>query len=637
MGPTAPATVAATDDESVQIPQESWNSVERRSTTTLHNSSHQQQDGIQLLNFQPNQNRDREVNTSYNAREFLVQSQSQVTRKFNLAKVWWREVTACLLAVAMLAALVGTISPYQGNPLPQWPYHISINTLVAIYSEAMKAAMILVVGECLGQLKWSWFKQPRPLEHLERYDSASRGSWGSLVFICTLRAKHRVILPYIGAVVMILAILIVPFAQQVVQFYSCTIRDLTRNATIPKSNFAHSGTSIHIGAGLSSIDTRVQNVLNSAVYESERNCTFPSIYHAIGWCSHCTDISNQLVISQDEFGVQNFTLPSSNLSATPGFRTFVMGGSTAGPVQAILGWNHSNPFKLSNTPWGELGYGAAECSITPCLRSYTGSVSAGNLTEVVVSSSERFSSNAWMNSVDISCLNSYEKDSLHNAGYDFDDNTEWLAYNLSGYAPDAFNAAILNNTNTTIRPECVYQTYQNEVWSLSNYLGTMFSGYVSFGSNALSGDPLPQAIFQEGNVTFSTIDDTFNRVANALTVWNRQNGDLVVGQVYKNETCVSAQWSWLAYPLALVLGMIVFLTWTIDETRRFEGSYQDYKSSALALLFHRLGSVGSEGLVSGIKSATELNKQAKDKVVVFQGSAQVWRFVEVDKPGSDEE
>lgn len=76
------------------------------------------------------------------------EEQRQTGERFNLAKIWWLEMAASLLALSMFAAIFGTVYPYQGKPLPQWRYSITINTLVAIYSEIMKAAMMLVIGEC---------------------------------------------------------------------------------------------------------------------------------------------------------------------------------------------------------------------------------------------------------------------------------------------------------------------------------------------------------------------------------------------------------------------------------------------------------------------------------------------------------
>lgn len=66
----------------------------------------------------------------------------------SLLNIWWLEMIACLLVLAMIGALVGTIYPYQGQPLPHWPYTLSINSIVAFYAEVMRVAMILVLGEC---------------------------------------------------------------------------------------------------------------------------------------------------------------------------------------------------------------------------------------------------------------------------------------------------------------------------------------------------------------------------------------------------------------------------------------------------------------------------------------------------------
>ncbi|KAL7626788.1 hypothetical protein AAE478_003562 [Parahypoxylon ruwenzoriense] len=579
----------------------------------------------------------------YDENNTLTSSRPAKTSFVNLVNIWWLEAAACLLILAMLGALVGTIYPYQDKPLPQWPYMLSINTIVAFYSEVMKAAMVLILGECLSQLKWSWFRKPRPLDHMERYDNASRGPWGAFELLWTLRLSA--ILPSIGAVITILALLLVPFAQQTVHFYSCTVPDTTRNASIPKTNFASAGTSLHIGAGLNSIEPHVQAVMNGGIYDSDPkriqfnclsgNCTFDGVYHSMGWCSRCEDVSDEIEIhyASNGMGPANFTLPSSNLSAMPGVRTFVMGPHESS-IQAILGWDQSGTvYKLSDTPWGNRGYGAAECSIDPCIRSYTGTVKSGVLTETVVSTFQDWNEeDYWFNAVDMSCVNTAEKQALRDAGYSFDEQTAWLPYNLTTLARDAFNPTVLNATNTTIRPECIYQTYRGQVYSLTDYLGNLFTGQLSYAPNALGGPTILQTIFEEGNVTFSTIDDTFARLAHALTVWSReQGGGNVTGLLYRADTCVSAQWGWLAYPLALVLGTIVFLAWTIDRTRRDEGSGQDYKSSPLALLFHRLGDVGSEGPALGVASRGEFLDRAKKMTIVFQGTDdKVWRFVDAD-------
>jgi hypothetical protein len=67
--------------------------------------------------------------------------------------------------------------------MPQWPSGISLNTVVAVFSAIMKAALIMPVAEGISQLKFLWFRRNRPLADLEDFDNASRGPWGSFCFM----------------------------------------------------------------------------------------------------------------------------------------------------------------------------------------------------------------------------------------------------------------------------------------------------------------------------------------------------------------------------------------------------------------------------------------------------------------------
>ncbi|KAI1144214.1 hypothetical protein F5Y05DRAFT_21474 [Hypoxylon sp. FL0543] len=619
-------------------PLEQWPAAERE--------SERQNGAAQVHEVQESQAQKSGSNKNYE--DAAPDSQPPPNKSIKLISIWWLEAISCLLVIVMVAALVGTVQPYQGQPLPQWPYSLSINTIVAFYSEVMRAAMILVLGQCLSQLKWSWFTRPRPLDHMEHYDNASRGPWGSVGLLWAIRLKA--VLPSLGAIMMILSLLVVPFTQQIVQFYPCTFPDAKLNASIPKTNYAHAGVSHHIGAALSSIDPKVQALMNLGIYDDEPqqvspncqtgNCTFDEVYHTCGWCAACEDISDQLEIiaAGGEYG-PNFTLPSSNLSAAAGDRTFVMGMGGKG-IQAIRAGFLANETDVNATSnfepsaWSSRGYGAAQCTLDPCIRSYTSEVKGGNLTEILVNTtSQAWSQNqTWYGAIDVSCLNAAEEQALRKAGYKFDrKTTPWLGYNLSAVAQDAFNPTVFNDTSTTIRPECIYQTDYIQVNSLLEYFITLFTGQVTYGTY-VDGPAILQTIFAEGNVTFASVDGAFNRLAQALTVWTREHdGGNATGLVYKSDTCVDARWGWIAYPLALVLGTIIFLMWTIDHTRKNAGSRQDYKSSPLALLFHRLGGVGTEGLTSDITSSGELQKKAKGMRVVFQGTDDVWRFTEVDR------
>jgi hypothetical protein len=69
-------------------------------------------------------------------------------RLSSAAKDWKVEIGFCFLAVASLAAIVGTLLPYQGQPLPKWPYDLSINALISLYVIILKTTILAVL--CQG-------------------------------------------------------------------------------------------------------------------------------------------------------------------------------------------------------------------------------------------------------------------------------------------------------------------------------------------------------------------------------------------------------------------------------------------------------------------------------------------------------
>lgn len=130
-------------------------------------------------------------------------------RRADILRHWWMEVSACLLLFTALAAIVGTLYPHQGNPLPQWPYRVSVNTLISVYVVVLKGTIVLVTAEGLDQLKWRWVQESRPLEDLVHYDEATRGPLGALRLLWRLRLRSP--LSSIGALVTLIVLAIDPF------------------------------------------------------------------------------------------------------------------------------------------------------------------------------------------------------------------------------------------------------------------------------------------------------------------------------------------------------------------------------------------------------------------------------------------
>lgn len=81
---------------------------------------------------------------------------------------------------------------YQGRSFLDWPYAISINSLIAIFSAVMKAALFVPVAACVSQAKWDWFhrQQGHTLADMEIYDQASRGPGGALRMLTEIRWRY---------------------------------------------------------------------------------------------------------------------------------------------------------------------------------------------------------------------------------------------------------------------------------------------------------------------------------------------------------------------------------------------------------------------------------------------------------------
>ncbi|GKT83889.1 LOW QUALITY PROTEIN: hypothetical protein Ct61P_01739 [Colletotrichum tofieldiae] len=79
------------------------------------------------------------------------------------------------VSIASVAALAGVLSRFDGQPLPEWPLGLTLNTLLAFLATLARAAFVIPVSESISQLKWLWYREERPLKDFQDFDSASRG------------------------------------------------------------------------------------------------------------------------------------------------------------------------------------------------------------------------------------------------------------------------------------------------------------------------------------------------------------------------------------------------------------------------------------------------------------------------------
>ncbi|KAL9576630.1 MAG: hypothetical protein Q9212_006941 [Teloschistes hypoglaucus] len=131
---------------------------------------------------------------------------------------WWLlELLAVLLSFAAMAAIISLLLQYRDRPLREWPYRITINTLVSFFNSLAKGALLLVTAQVISQWKWIWFHQskPRALYDMQMLDDASRGPLGALQLI--LHAP-KLTLAALSGLIIFLSFAMDPFAQQILSF-----------------------------------------------------------------------------------------------------------------------------------------------------------------------------------------------------------------------------------------------------------------------------------------------------------------------------------------------------------------------------------------------------------------------------------
>jgi hypothetical protein len=192
-------------------------------------------------------------------------------------------ILCCLLFIRAFLAIIATIWIYEGQPLPEWPYHLTVNTLISIYVVILKGALLLVTAQGIGQLKWRWFEREHPLNNLSKFNDASRGALGSLTLLWMLKGCH--IITSCGAFITAATLLIDPFAQQVISPRQCVLPVQSSQATIPKTNL-FSEVGLHTGAGEGTLPMDLQMLINGGLFAlgtevafncPNGNCTFPEV------------------------------------------------------------------------------------------------------------------------------------------------------------------------------------------------------------------------------------------------------------------------------------------------------------------------------------------------------------------------
>jgi hypothetical protein len=111
---------------------------------------------------------------------------------------WFLEILASILSVASLLTIVIVLHRYDGLGLNDLnlPNSLTLNGIIAALATVNRVALMVPVGSAMSQEVWLWFSSAAHedtchsrLLDLNISDAASRGAWGSLMFLFVARRR----------------------------------------------------------------------------------------------------------------------------------------------------------------------------------------------------------------------------------------------------------------------------------------------------------------------------------------------------------------------------------------------------------------------------------------------------------------
>ena len=579
---------------------------------------------------------------------------------------WWiKEISAMLISILSLVCIVLILRIYDGRPLHDWPFSITINSLVSIFSTIMGMTVLVPLEQCMSQAKWHWFQEYHPLADMDMYDRGSRGPWGALRMLWDVRWKCVVcsepveppVLMYVrhvsslGALITVLALGIDPFAQQVAS-YQLKKYALSQNSTLPvRFSFANDLSTEFRGAAYAGLFGSGKNTLTP--YCPSGNCTWAP-YETLAFCSQCVDVTSLIKQTQSNHQVHSCdpdVINSSCFLSLPNGLSLQQSDSVVSNLSGTLppmvldkvGYAIVNfsLLDLTSDPW------AAECSLHWCINTYTATLNNNNFSERL--------ENSWYNATNaLPLANIPSEDDLANAVDEGRDIVE--LYNTTPSTGGAKSQSNLNlsvdemefDSNEIVRKEDFLVTNTPEVLK---WLGPLLSGNVTDPSRPSTdvvdlfynsyGDSRTSPNANDFKPTIPVIRDAFDRLAQSLSTWIRTSqGDSfdlgmgqAVGVTWTSATIIKVQWAWMALPCVLLAGTLFFLCFTIIRTQRQQ--FGIWKSSSLALLFHGLEEWNSHSIEDS-RHVVDMEEKARRTWVQLVDEGKGARLIErSDLPNKD--
>lgn len=496
------------------------------------------------------------------------------TKNHHVLRYWTWELASLVTTVGLFAGIVTVLLKYDGQELPEWPYSININTLIALMSTVLRASMVFVVAEVIGQSKWAWFTdKPRPLQQLQSFDDASRGVWGSFSLIGLLRFGFRGSpLAMFAALITILSVAVGPFTQQAIKTVACPSSTGNHSATVPVAN-AVPGPGVYylLDPDEWDVGVRMKGAMANGLTNPHGkdstieatcptgNCTFPEIngvsHSTIGMCSMCMettdfisrdkdmnytlgDIWTRPVIPRNTWlGVETSSLLFAESAMSSDFRDVAQYAIVNISAMVLSASKCKQEHKDDDVDCDTAPFNpvAAGCTLYPCMKNFHAQVTDGRLEEKMISTQPAVVSGGaprgpgygeiWgVLSPDFIAVKNpcVIDEKLYEAG-NFS-----LVPNIT--TQRVFADLEVDRKNVSVPSDCYYQVHTRYASALGSQIGDFLNG----GCQATGGGPEVDLdcgefwwlidLYASGNATFETLETSFGDFVTVLTNFFRTDG-----------------------------------------------------------------------------------------------------------------
>lgn len=537
---------------------------------------------------------------------------------FSKNGTWTYETISMFVALGAVASIIAVLATYDGQPLPSWPHWITLNAVIAILATVATASMSVPLSGGLGQLKWIRFKQGRaPLSDMEIYDDASRGAFGAVNMLVKARGGFA---GSFGAVVMIVALFLSPFAQQIATFPTRLVEQKPGGDGSEMAGAVNYRTEAY-GLALHGNQEKLGQAfvpilpIKAAVYKglfaedgrpwmglpfscSTGNCTFPPI-ETLGVCQKCVDMSEYMtrycppgVSNEDDCGWQ---LPSGAARLNSSAEVFGMTSLFPGS-SSTSDSTYSTIMKLifmgtetNATGPGVLAPWATQCSLTVCLQTLSSNITNGFLHESLITEPLTNDTVPSLTSLagSINALEPLTIQSPTNSSLVYSMSMESILAMQSWFSRLFANGTASRNSqyiNQTISDLPSLNSSPNVVVNLTVGIS---SGETFFDTDIVQAFYWNYYEYPAPSNPQKGLEMLMSDLAISLTsTFRTLVGVPINGTSLSYETFVSVRWGFVALPVTAVILAAIFLGLAAWETKRSGASL--WKTSALAMLFHGL-------------------------------------------------